>query len=131
MSSYQKEIRLFYSEKSSEERSKRYAFNPNSVHAMLGLASEVGEVISIISKTLAYGKDLDMDKLKEELGDLKHFVSRLIDIYGFDESDIEQSNLDKLRKRFPNGYTNQDAINKTETKTCSGECKNCTCNHDK
>ena len=90
--------------------------NTELAHAALGLAGETGEVVDIIKKHLMYGKDLDKQKLIEEMGDLFHYFARLMHLNDVTLSEVMESNTTKLKKRFPAGYTNEDAINKTEEK---------------
>jgi NTP pyrophosphatase (non-canonical NTP hydrolase) len=110
--SFQEEIRDFYVD--LPDRQERFKNNTELLHACLGLSGETGEVIDIIKKHLAYGKTLDMDKLEEELGDVIHYLSRVADLTGLTLQDMMDNNLKKLKKRYPSGYTNQDAINQTE-----------------
>jgi NTP pyrophosphatase (non-canonical NTP hydrolase) len=100
----------------SQERKDRFAEEYELTHAMLGLAGETGEVIDLIKKNLAYGKELDKEKLTLEMGDLFHYFMRIACLTGLSLDDIIEGNLKKLSARFPNGYTNTDAINKTENK---------------
>ena len=66
--------------------------------------------MDIIKKKLVYGQEVDEFKLKEELGDLFHYMTQLMNVYGFTLDDIMKCNMTKLRKRYPNGYNNHDAI---------------------
>jgi NTP pyrophosphatase (non-canonical NTP hydrolase) len=98
------------------ERQQRFSENFELTHAVLGLAGETGEVVDIIKKDLAYGKPQNKEKLTEEMGDLFHYFMRVADLSGISFDEIVENNMSKLSKRYPNGYTNSDAINKTETK---------------
>jgi len=109
---YQEYIRRFYlmSEDEKADRISRFADNTELLHACLGLSGEVGEVVDIIKKHVAYGKGLDKGKLIEELGDVRHYLARVCDLLGFNEADIEAVNTIKLNKRFKDGYTDKAAI---------------------
>jgi len=52
--------------------------------------------------------------LIEELGDLFHYMSRLMYNYELSLTDIIQANVNKLGKRFPNGYSDKDAIGRAD-----------------
>jgi len=109
---FETELRKFYEE--LLDRKLRFSQNVELLHACLGLSGEAGEVIDIIKKHLAYGKELDNERLVLELGDCLHYLCRIIDLSGFTLQEVMDGNIKKLNKRFPNGYTNKDAINQTE-----------------
>ena len=98
------------------DRTARFAENAELTHALLGLSGETGEVVDLIKKHLAYGKDLDKAKLTLELGDLFHYFCRVVFLSGLSLDDVITGNYLKLQKRFPNGFTNKDAIEQTENK---------------
>lgn len=93
--------------------------NTELIHASLGVAGEAGEVIDIIKKHVAYGKILDKGKLALELGDLLHYMCRVMVLTDISFDDVVSGNVDKLTTRYPDGYTNENAIlqldNKKET----------------
>ena len=43
-------------------------------------------------------------KLKKELGDCCWMIAEACTALGFDLEDVMQTNIDKLKKRFPNGF---------------------------
>lgn len=45
----------------------------------------------------------------KELGDLMWYVAALCTIFGFDLEDVMGANIEKLQKRYPNGYTSADS----------------------
>lgn len=99
------------------DRFERFKVHTELLHACLGVAGESGEVIDIIKKHAAYGKPLDQGKLVDELGDLLHYIFRVMHLTGITFDRVIEGNHAKLSKRFPKGYSDSDAINKTETKT--------------
>lgn len=108
MSSYIAEINTFYPEVA--DRAERFKAGTELIHATLGIAGESGEVVDIIKKHVAYGKALDKTKLCDELGDLFHYMSRVMFLTGISLEEIQTANLTKLRSRYPNGYTHTAAI---------------------
>lgn len=46
----------------------------NLYHMNLGIITEVGEIFTVVKKKIAYGKDMDMVNIIEELGDLCWFI---------------------------------------------------------
>jgi NTP pyrophosphatase (non-canonical NTP hydrolase) len=81
------------------------------LHAALGLAGEAGEVVEHVKKAMYYGKPLDEAKLKEEAGDLLWYIAApLCRALGCTLDELASANVAKLRKRYPEKYTDLDAI---------------------
>lgn len=80
------------------------------IHAVFGIAGEAGELVGIVKKQMVYHKPVDENHIKEELGDLLHYMTYLMNKYGWTIKDLAQANMDKLKKRYPNGYSNEDAL---------------------
>ena len=80
------------------------------LHAVVGLADEVGEFCSAIKKSEIYGQPLDMDNLAEELGDILWRVQYAATVFGMSLETIARLNVEKLAKRYPEGYTDYHAV---------------------
>jgi NTP pyrophosphatase (non-canonical NTP hydrolase) len=81
------------------------------LHMVLGMAGEVGEIVDAVKKAAIYCKNLDIDNIKEELGDLEFYMEGLRQIVGLTRGETLAHNLDKLAKRYPGyTYTNERAI---------------------
>lgn len=86
------------------------------LHAALGIADEGGEIANQIKGHLFYGKNLDLVNLLEELGDLLWFAAELADACGEPNfTGIMQKNIDKLKKRYPEKFTEEKAQNRDLT----------------
>lgn len=70
-------------------------------HAGTGVCSEAGEIIDITKGVWVYGKNLDIDHLIEELGDLRFYYQAMLNILGITDQDIISANFDKLSRRYP------------------------------
>lgn len=70
-----------------------------------GLAGEAGEVADLIKKGIFHQQGLDKDKVKKELGDVLWYVAALCTEFGFTMEEVMQHNIDKLKARFPEGYS--------------------------
>lgn len=70
------------------------------IYLGMGLGEEASEVQGIIKKNTFY-PDYDLNKrhLKEELGDTLHYLTLMIDEYGWTLSDIRKENADKVLVR--------------------------------
>lgn len=62
--------------------------NSRLVHSALGLATEAGEVLDVLKKTLFYGKHLDVSNLREEISDLMWYVAILCDAMNWDMENL-------------------------------------------
>ena len=80
----------------------------------LGLAGESGEVADHIKKHLAHGHELGRDKVAKELGDVLWYVAMTADAVGFTLCEIAQKNVEKLQKRYPNGFNEEASRNRVE-----------------
>lgn len=80
----------------------------------LGISGEAGEVADLIKKHLGHGHDLDWDKLKAELGDVLWYVACLADRLGISLSAIASANVEKLKRRYPDGFDTARSIHREE-----------------
>lgn len=71
----------------------------------LGLAGEAGETADMLKKHLFHGKPLDANEVIKELGDVMWYVAGMATAIGVSLDDIAQRNVDKLRKRYPDGFS--------------------------
>lgn len=78
----------------------------------LGLG-EAGEVQNLIKKHLYHGHDLDIAKVLDELGDVLWYIAVMAEVLGFDLSYVAELNVNKLKKRYPKGFSEVDSINRT------------------
>ena len=69
-------------------------------HAVLGICGEAGELGDAIKKHLAYGRELDIRNVIEELGDLRFYMQALMNLVGVSEQQILQHNALKLAQRY-------------------------------
>ena len=79
------------------------------IHAAFGLSSEVGEFTDSLKKTFFYNQYLDIQNLKEELGDCLWYIAIACDALEVGISSIMEANIRKLKKRYPEKYTNEKA----------------------
>lgn len=88
----------------SEKRFTNFAF---------GLMGETGEVVDLLKKHLFHGHELDRDKLKTELGDIMWYVATIATTAGIDMDDVAESNIAKLKARYPDGFSEERSINRS------------------
>ena len=83
-------------------------------NAALGLTGEAGETAEIIKKHLFHDTPLDRDALIKELGDCLWYIGAFATVLDVSLDDIAQRNIDKLRKRYPEGFDPDRSRNRTE-----------------
>lgn len=82
----------------------------NLLHMSVGVSGEAGELLDAIKKHVIYQKPLDVENVKEELGDLLFYMSNLMQSVGLSFEEVLQHNVDKLSVRYASGkYSNSQA----------------------
>lgn len=80
------------------------------IHMSLGMQTECAEIADVFKKKLAYNKDIDWVNVKEEVGDLMWYIVNLCTFNEWNLEDILDTNIAKLRVRFPDKFTTENAI---------------------
>lgn len=88
----------------AEKRFTNFAF---------GLMGETGEVVDLLKKHLFHGHELDQDKLKIELGDICWYIATIATTAGIEFDEIAESNIEKLKTRYPAGFSDERSINRS------------------
>lgn len=84
-------------------------------HMVIGLCGEVGELADAIKRHTMYNKELDFENVVEELGDLEFYMEGLRQALELTRTETLEQNYDKLmKKRYPNGFSNEAAINRAD-----------------
>jgi len=82
----------------------------NMWHMATGIGGEAGEIEDVIKKHVIYQKPLDVENVKEELGDLLFYMSNLMQSVSLSFEEVLQHNIDKLSVRYSSGkYSNTQA----------------------
>ena len=71
----------------------------------IGLAGEAGEVADLVKKQIFHQQGIDRLKMKKELGDVLWYVAALCTEFDLTLEEVMQHNIDKLKARFPEGYS--------------------------
>lgn len=83
-------------------------------NAAYGLNGEAGEVIDLLKKHEFQGHKLDKEKLIDELGDVQWYIALAAKALDVTLEEIMQHNIDKLIKRYPEGFDKSRSINREE-----------------
>ena len=104
----------------TENKTYRFAatgdVTPRIEHGVMGTVTEAAELMSTVKKSKIYGKELDRVNLVEEVGDVMWYLAILADELGVSFEDIWEKNIQKLRQRYPEGYTKDQALNRDLSK---------------
>lgn len=80
------------------------------INSVMGLCGESGEAIDIVKKWLMQGHELDKEHLIKELGDVAWYLAEAATALDVPLETVFQENLDKLHRRFPNGFDTQASV---------------------
>lgn len=106
----------FISEEVEDEGARTTQRNLFLAYGGLGLAGESGEVVEIIKKVSYHDHPLDYVKkleLKKELGDVLWYIAYLCSVLDLDMGEIAEENIEKLKLRYPEGFSSERSINRT------------------
>ena len=84
------------------------------INGAMGLCGESGEVIDLVKKWLAQGHELDKAKLAKELGDIAWYLAEAATALEIPLEDILAANIEKLKQRFPEGFSTEASINRAD-----------------
>jgi NTP pyrophosphatase (non-canonical NTP hydrolase) len=88
------------------------AIDPRVLHGVVGIATESTELIEAVLKSLTAGMPVDRVNLLEELGDIDWYHAILVDALDADWDKILNTNIEKLRARYPEKFTVAAAIDR-------------------
>lgn len=77
-----------------------------------GLCGEAGECIDILKKHEFQGHELNEEKLIDELGDVLWYIAQTAVGLNVDLEEIAQHNVEKLKRRYPEGFSADKSINR-------------------
>ena len=82
------------------------------INGVMGLCGESGEAIDIVKKHLHQGHPLDKEKLAKELGDVAWYLAETAFALDLSLEQILRANLDKLSRRYPQGFEAERSMNR-------------------
>ena len=80
------------------------------INSVMGLCGESGEAIDIVKRWMAQGHELDKEHLVKELGDIAWYLAEAATALDISLEDILQANIDKLKKRYPEGFDSKRSM---------------------
>lgn len=103
-----------YQRLAARTRNKDITVTEEFANYALGLCGEAGEVGDLIKKRIFHGHQLDVDDLMKELGDVLWYLSNVATLAGIDLSEVATKNIDKLNKRYKDGFSHEASVNREE-----------------
>lgn len=79
------------------------------LHCVIGMAGELGELATALEKWLWYGQNFDSVNFHEELGDMSWYMAEGLNATNGSFEAVLHANIEKLRKRFPEKFTVEQA----------------------
>lgn len=83
-------------------------------NAALGLCGEAGEFADLVKKHIYQNHQLERDHMGKELGDVLWYISMAATALGYDMEELMEMNIEKLQKRYPNGFEAERSQNREE-----------------
>lgn len=80
------------------------------LNGALGLSGETGELVDYMKKVFFHGHDLDVNKVADEAGDVLWYMACLLDAFDLDMEQVMIQNVEKLKKRYPQGFTKEGSL---------------------
>jgi NTP pyrophosphatase (non-canonical NTP hydrolase) len=74
----------------------------------LGITGEAGDVASCIKKTYSHDNDQKAG-IRENIGDTLWYAAMICNFFKWDMDEILKENVEKLKKRYPQGFNTKDA----------------------
>ena len=82
------------------------------INGVMGLCGESGEAIDIVKKHISQGHELDKEHLIKELGDIAWYLAETAFALDVELDDVLSQNIEKLKKRYPDGFSKGKSINR-------------------
>lgn len=84
----------------------------DQLHMAMGISTEASEILDVFKKKLAYGKEIDVVNVREEIGDIMWYIANLSTLLEIDLEEALQINVDKLKARYPDKFDEEKALNR-------------------
>ena len=84
------------------------------MNAALGICGEGGEVADLVKKATFQGHTLDREHVAKGLGDVAWYIAVGAQAIGYDLETILQMNVDKLKARYPTGFSTDRSLYRAE-----------------
>lgn len=91
------------------------AGDAHTLHMAVGISGESGELLDAVKKAVMYRKQIDMENIIEELGDIEFYMEGLRQGLGITREETIEANIEKLGKRYKgHNYSDQQAQDRAD-----------------
>jgi NTP pyrophosphatase (non-canonical NTP hydrolase) len=91
------------------------------LHGQLGATGEMGELASAIEKYMFYNQPFDRNNVIYEIGDVLWYLCEMCDALDIGLEQVMELNIAKLRKRFPEKYSDERALEENRDRVAEGD----------
>lgn len=103
-----------YQEKAARTINQKLTLLEQRNHALHGMVGEIGEIHSLYQKEYQGHDAPDREHVIKEIGDLLWFIAEFLTSRGFSLDDCMEINIDKLMKRYPEGFDSEHSLHRVE-----------------
>jgi NTP pyrophosphatase (non-canonical NTP hydrolase) len=103
-----------YSRNANRTANKSLSPDIRIVYNALKAAGEAGEIADLVGKWIGQGHELDRERVIKEMGDVLWHLNDLADGLGITLNDVAQMNIEKLRGRYPDGFSVERSISRSD-----------------
>jgi len=86
--------------------------NIDLLHGAMGISTEANEILDVMKKHLFYGKEINELDLMYECSDCLWYIAIILNQLGYSFDEVMTKNIEKLKKRYPEKFTEECAINR-------------------
>lgn len=87
----------------------------HNLHMVVGIAGESGELLDAIKKAVIYRKPIDLENIKEEIGDILFYIQGMCNSIDYSIQEAISDNMIKLSKRYhTGGYSDNQAQDRAD-----------------
>lgn len=102
-----------YQELAARTINRKLGAQQIQLHALHGLCAEVGDIHSLFQKYFQ-GHNFTADDLRKEVGDVAWMLAELCTANGWSLENVLQENIEKLKKRYPDGFEAERSLHREE-----------------
>lgn len=88
--------------------------NIRLMHSSIGIGTEAGEIQDLFKKKVIYGKEVEVSKFMDEIGDLLWYMGVACNTLGISFEEVMEKNWKKLSTRYGDKFSEAAAINKNK-----------------
>lgn len=99
-------------------------YTEDLTHSSMGVVGEFGELINKIKKLVYHKHENIVPEIIEELGDCLWYIADIATTLGVDLSFVTEQNIEKLCRRYPDGFSVDASINRDDGPASLNEVAN-------